>query len=78
MGQDWLVGEEPWHGVSNVAFAGGRVFSCPRSALPAWQAASVAGALGLGVFGVLARIREMAMLERWAEAHWEELKEPLA
>jgi hypothetical protein len=35
-------------------------------------------ALLLLVFlGLLARIREMAVLQRWAEVHWDELKEPL-
>lgn len=38
----------------------------PLSALPA-----------LVFLGMLARIREMAVLERWAEAHWDELQEPL-
>ena len=33
--------------------------------------------LSLVFLGLLARIREMAVLERWAEAHWDELKEPL-
>jgi hypothetical protein len=33
--------------------------------------------LALVFLGLLARIREMAVLERWAEAHWDELKEPL-
>lgn len=33
--------------------------------------------LALVFLGLLARIREMAVLQRWAEAHWDELKEPL-
>jgi hypothetical protein len=33
--------------------------------------------LSLVFLGLLARIREMAVLQRWAEAHWDELKEPL-
>jgi hypothetical protein len=33
--------------------------------------------LSLVFLGLLARIREMAVLERWAEAHWDDLKEPL-
>lgn len=33
--------------------------------------------LGLVFLGLLARIRELAVLQRWAEAHWDALKEPL-
>src|SRR5215203_3837399 len=33
--------------------------------------------LALVFLGLLARIREMAVLQRWAEAHWDQLKEPL-
>ena len=33
--------------------------------------------LALVFLGLLARIREMAVLQRWAEAHWEQLQEPL-
>lgn len=33
--------------------------------------------LALVFLGLLARIREMAVLQRWAEDHWEELREPL-
>jgi hypothetical protein len=33
--------------------------------------------LSLVFLGLLARIREMAVLERWARAHWDQLKEPL-
>lgn len=33
--------------------------------------------LALVFLGLLARIREMAVLQRWAKAHWAELKEPL-
>jgi hypothetical protein len=33
--------------------------------------------LSLVFLGILARIREMAVLQRWAEMHWDELKEPL-
>src|SRR6187397_2049389 len=35
------------------------------------------GMLALVFLGLLARIREMAVLQRWAKAHWEELREPL-
>lgn len=35
------------------------------------------GILALVFLGLLARIREMAVLQRWAEAHWDVLKEPL-
>src|SRR5262245_41829764 len=35
------------------------------------------GMLALVFLGLLARIREMAVLQRWAKAHWAELKEPL-
>jgi DDE_Tnp_1-associated len=33
--------------------------------------------LSLVFLGLLARIREMAVLQRWAETHWDELQEPL-
>jgi hypothetical protein len=33
--------------------------------------------LALVFLGLLARIREMAVLQRWAEAHWDQLQEPL-
>jgi hypothetical protein len=33
--------------------------------------------LSMVFLGLLARIREMAVLERWARAHWDQLKEPL-
>lgn len=35
------------------------------------------GMLALVFLGLLARIREMAVLQRWAKTHWDELKEPL-
>lgn len=35
------------------------------------------GILALVFLGLLARIREMAVLVRWAKTHWSELKEPL-
>jgi hypothetical protein len=35
------------------------------------------GIVSLVFLGLLARITEMAVVERWAKAHWEELKEPL-
>lgn len=35
------------------------------------------GILGLVFIGLLARIREMAVLQRWAEEHWQTLKSPL-
>jgi hypothetical protein len=33
--------------------------------------------LTLVFLGLLARIREMKVLQRWAEAHWDQLREPL-
>lgn len=36
-----------------------------------------AGMLALVFLGLLARIREMAVLQAWAERHWDELREPL-
>ena len=33
--------------------------------------------LALVFLGLLARIREMAVLQRWAEVHWDQLQEPL-
>jgi len=33
--------------------------------------------LALVFLGLLARIREMAVLQRWAEEHWDQLREPL-
>jgi len=35
------------------------------------------GMLALVFLGLLARIREMAVLQRWAETHWDQLQEPL-
>ncbi len=35
------------------------------------------GIVSLVFLGLLARITEMAVVERWAEANWDELKEPL-
>jgi DDE_Tnp_1-associated/Transposase DDE domain len=35
------------------------------------------GMLALVFLGLLARIREMAVLQRWAETHWDQLREPL-
>jgi hypothetical protein len=35
------------------------------------------GMLALVFLGLLARIREMAVLQRWAEIHWDQLQEPL-
>jgi hypothetical protein len=35
------------------------------------------GMLALVFLGLLARIREMAVLQRWAEIHWHQLQEPL-
>ena len=35
------------------------------------------GMLALVFLGLLARIREMAVLQRWAKVHWAELQEPL-
>lgn len=35
------------------------------------------GMLALVFLGLLARIREMAVLQRWAKTHWQTLREPL-
>ncbi len=35
------------------------------------------GIVSLVFLGLLARITEMAVVERWAKTHWDELKEPL-
>lgn len=35
------------------------------------------GMLSLVFLGLLARIREMAVLQRWARDHWDQLREPL-
>lgn len=35
------------------------------------------GMLALVFLGLLARIREMAVLQRWAQTHWHQLQEPL-
>jgi hypothetical protein len=35
------------------------------------------GMLALVFLGLLARIRELAVLQRWAEVHWDQLQEPL-
>ena len=37
----------------------------------------LSGMLALVFLGLLARIREMAVLQRWAETHWDQLQEPL-
>ena len=37
----------------------------------------LSGMLALVFLGLLGRIREMAVLERWARAHWDQLREPL-
>lgn len=44
---------------------------------PRGQRHPLAGMLTLVFLGMLARIREMAVLQRWAEAHWSQLQEPL-
>lgn len=44
---------------------------------PRGQRHPLAGMLTLVFLGMLARIREMAVLQRWAEAHWDQLQEPL-
>jgi len=37
----------------------------------------VRGILTLVFLGLLARVRELAVLERWARVHWDQLREPL-
>jgi hypothetical protein len=45
--------------------------------LPRGKRHPLPGMLTLVFLGLLARIREMAVLQRWAEAHWDQLREPL-
>ena len=53
-------------------FSGVRDFRDPRG-----RRFPLASLLSLVFLGLLARIREMAVLQRWAETHWEQLREPL-
>ncbi len=53
-------------------FAQVRVFRDPRG-----KRHPLSSLLSLVFLGLLARIRELAVLQRWAEAHGDELKEPL-
>lgn len=53
-------------------FTGVRDFRDPRG-----RRHPLASLLSLVFLGLLARIREMAVLQRWAETHWDQLREPL-
>lgn len=55
-----------------------QVFTCVRDFRdPRGRRYPLPALLSLVFLGLLARIREMAVLQRWAEAHWDELREPL-
>ena len=55
-----------------------QVFSCVRDFRdPRGRRHPLPALLSLVFLGLLARIREMAVLERWAEAHWDQLQGPL-
>jgi hypothetical protein len=47
----------------------------PRDPRGVWHPFS--GVVALALLGMLARIREMEVLVRWATTHWEQLREPL-
>lgn len=54
-----------------------KFFENHHSRLPRGKRHPLPGMLTLVFLGLLARIREMAVLQRWAEAHWDQLREPL-
>ena len=83
-----MAGWTPWARAGSLAWSPGmsspalsslvEVFSRVRDFRdPRGKRHPLPALLSLVFLGLLARIREMAVLERWAEAHWDELKEPL-
>jgi hypothetical protein len=83
-----VAGWTPWARAGSLAWSPGmsspalsslvEVFSQVRDFRdPRGKRHPLPALLSLVFLGLLARIREMAVLERWAEAHWDELKEPL-
>lgn len=53
-------------------------FTCvPDPRKPRGVRHPMSGMLALVFLGMLARIREMVVLTRWAEVHWDQLREPL-
>jgi hypothetical protein len=83
-GQGWLLEENllsfGWSpGMSGPELASlAAVFSQVRDRRdPRGKRHPLPALLALLFLGLLARIREMAVLQRWAETHWDELKEPL-
>ena len=83
-----MAGRTPWARAGSLAWSPGmsspalsslvEVFSRVRDFRdPRGKRHPLPALLSLVFLGLLARIREMAVLERWAEAHWDELKEPL-
>jgi hypothetical protein len=54
------------------------VFACVQDCRdPRGRRHPLPALLALVFLGLLARIREMAVLQRWAETHWDQLREPL-
>lgn len=49
----------------------------PDPRMPRGKRHPMQSILALVFLGLLARIREMAVLQRWAEAHWDQLRDPL-
>ena len=63
--------------IRNRGFVGRCFCPDPRSSRSAWGEASVAGHFTLVFLGLLALIREMTVLMRWAEIHWDQWCQPL-